>query len=174
MEQRIIPVTNSADLQPRSKFELFDAQQGVLRMKEFYKLTPPALKYAKSEAMLIRYTDTQNWEMNIALNLKFQGAERERTTYLDEEEIGQLARAVAYMLENQANIIRVAKTYTEMVYTSRTGFAAGFYVHEDRTSEGFISIDGEIAFLQSLTELEKIADEALFKIELMRRGGGRG
>ena len=171
MEQRIIPVTDGAEVQPRSKFELFDAQQGVLRMKEFYKLTPPALKYAKSEATLIRYTDTQNWEMNLALNIKFQGAEKERTAYLDEEEIAQMARAIAYMLENQLNIVRVAKTYTEMIYTSRTGFAAGFYVHEDRTSEGFISIDGEIAFLQNLAELEKLTDEALFKIELMRRGG---
>ncbi len=169
MDQRIVPATPPTDIQSRSKFELFDAQDGVLRMKEFYKLNGPPLKYAKSEATLIRGTDTQTWDMHVALNIKFQGAEKERSAYLDEEEIGQLARALTYMNENQANIIRMAKTYTEMIYSSRAGFCAGFYVHEDKTSEGFISIDGEIAFLQSLADLEKVIDEALFKIEIMRR-----
>jgi|WetSurMetagenome_2_1015567.scaffolds.fasta_scaffold570789_1 hypothetical protein len=155
----------------RSKFELFDAQTGCLRIKEFYKLSTPTFKYTKGEAVLIRSTDQQTWDMQIALNLKFQGAQEERSAYLDEDEIRTLGTALVQMRDNHAAIVRDAKTYTEVTYTSRGGVSAGFYVHEDKSSEGFIAIAGESAFLQNLTELEKVIDEALFKIEMIRRPG---
>jgi hypothetical protein len=153
----------------RSKFELFDGQTGCLRIKEFYKLASPAFKYSKGEAILVRSTDQQTWDMQIALNLKFQGAQNERSSYLDEDEIRTLSTALAQMRDNHDAIVRDAKTYTEVTYTSRAGLCAGFYVHEDKSSEGFIAIDGESAFLQHLAELEKVMDEALFKIEMIRR-----
>jgi len=154
----------------KTRFEVFNARDGVLRMKEFFKLTPPLLKYGKAEAVLVRSRDTQTYETRVALNVKFQGAERERSVYLDEDEIASLAGALAYMQDNHAALIDMTKTYTELTYTSRGGFTAGFYVTEEKTTEGYMVIEGETAFLHSLGELCRMVDEGLFKNEIIRGG----
>jgi len=151
----------------RTNYEVFAAADGVLRVTEFYELPRQFLKYGACEATLIRSRNTQSNDLSIALRLDFkdnQGSSGQ--SYLDLDEIHSLNAALKYMLQHRDALIREARTYCEVDYRSRSGFAAGFYVKKEEVGE-YMIVGGVIAFVRSLSQLVGFIDQALFKLETL-------
>lgn len=76
------------------------------------------------------------------------------------------------MSKHRDQIVRAARTYTEVDYTSRGGGSrVGLYVMADGSGVGeFVVVGRRNAFLHAIGDLSKSIDEALFKMESLQEG----
>jgi hypothetical protein len=154
----------------QTNHEIFAATAGVLQVTEFYDLASPPVKYGKAAFVLVRSRNTQSNEMSIALRVEFTDSDGyEHRAFLDQDEIVSLEGALRYILQNRAELINRAKTYTEVTYQSRGGFRAGLYVSPAGNSVGeYMDVGNCSVFFHELERLSEVIDEALFKLESLR------
>jgi len=158
------------------KHEIFVAMAGVSQVTEFYELAVIPDRYGFTSLTLIRSRNTQSNDISTALRVSHKEHEGyEHVSFLDEDEISPLERALHYMSQNRAKLESKAQTYTEITYRSRGGFFAGLYVKgrmEGHESGEYMQVGNQSVFMHSLDELAKAVDQALFKLETLRGTAG--
>jgi hypothetical protein len=158
----------------KTHYEEFAAAAGVLRVTEQFELPQPRVKYGVVDMALVRSRNTQSNDISLALRIGFTDGDGVRwVELLDEDEVVSLESALKYILQHREELIRRARTYTEIEYRSRGGFRMGMYVAEpaDRRQEvgEFMAVQDQFAWFHSLAALAEVIDEALFKMESVRR-----
>jgi hypothetical protein len=169
MDYEIAKSDPSREADSRSNYEVFAAAEGILRVTERYEIAPPPVKYGAAKFTLIRSRNTQANIISAALQIGFKDAKGlEGSSFLDGDEIKSVDTALRYISTNRERIIRAAKTYTEVDYSSRGGFRMGLYVMASGGQVGeFMVVGRRTAFLHSLGDLSKAIDEVLLKIETL-------
>lgn len=155
----------------RTRFEAFAAEDGVLKVREIFKLSPIKNKFGTAGGELVRITDVRSGDSVMALVISCEGTDRldrEVREILDEDEIMSLAAALEYIAANRAKLTKDALTYTEVTYSSRGGFLAGFYISGSETGD-YMKIQTETVFLESLVDLQKVVSEAQAKMAELKK-----
>lgn len=168
MESSIAQIAAAQNQKARSNFEMFHASDGVLRVKEVFKLTPPILKYGRCETSVIRSRDTRTSQSVLAMHIQYKEEHRDVSEVLDEDEIISLSTALKYIAEHRTSMVAAVETYTEVTYRSRGGFQAGIYITELHEVGEFMILSGQTAFMPNLSVLDRVVDDALFRIEVLK------
>ncbi len=150
----------------QTKFEIFSSTQGILHVTEFYEIGAVAIKHGSCTVTLIRSRNTQSNATSVAVRFDYKDANnRKYFAILDADEIVSLDSALKYVWEHKPEMVRAAKTYTEVVYSSRGGFKAGLYISGSKEVGEYMVIGNQTVFFHSIEELRRIVDATLFKIE---------
>lgn len=150
----------------QSKLEQFSARSGSLLEKRFVPVG--TIKSVKVEVLVL--TDLLTNSKISGVRFSYDTGERystEKTAFLDADEIDGLIKSIDY-IKTKA-LPATPESYTEIVYSSRSGFTAGCYYSDSKwtafmklerfDTKSFVSLD--IVALDQLAGLLKDAKTKL-------------
>ena len=166
-------VSDSAPKAASTRFEAFTSTNGRLMIREFYDVASPKLMFGSAETRVIRVTDTSSGESVLAVRVSYTGEgkyDRATSAILDQDEVGALANAADYMLKNESKIVAEATACTEVTFTSRSGFQAGFYTQPGTNKSAcYLRVGAETVFLTNLSDLATFVEAIQAQIKALAR-----
>jgi hypothetical protein len=160
------PVTPPSG-QTQTRFEQFSSRQGGIIIKEIVDIEVIRTRFGELTIKVIRLEDSRSAEAVRAVQLRLKKnadrLEREYVATLDESELDELVKALAFMDTQREGLLKLARTYTEMTYSSVGGFAAGIYIDprkQPKSLTDFANIGAAAAFFSNSTDLARGMTEA--------------
>jgi hypothetical protein len=151
----------------QTRFEQFSARNGGILVKEVANIATMPTRFGELTIEVIRLEDARSGEVAKAARLNFKRKsdrlEREYAGVIDESELDELLKALAFLDTQRERLNQFARTYTEMTYSSVGGFKAGIYIEpSDRPKylQDYAKIDGESVFFLNATDFAKAMTEA--------------
>ena len=150
-----------------TRFEQFSSRNGGILIKEVANIGTMPTRFGELTVEVIRLEDARSGEAVKAVRLSFtrksDRLEREYADVLDESELDDLLKALAFLDTQRERLNQFARTYTEMTYSSVGGFKAGIFFNPSERPkhiQDYASIDGETAFFLNATDFTKAMTEA--------------
>lgn len=160
---RVAPPANPT----QTRFEQFSSRQGGILIKEMVDIAEVPTRFGELTVQVIRIEDSRSGEVVRAVSVGHKKnndrLEREYSAVLDESELDELIKALAFMDTQREQLFKFGRTYTEMTYASVGGFAAGIYIdpqEQPKFLQDYAKIGGETAFFLNATDLTKWMTEA--------------
>lgn len=151
-------IAKKARERSKTHHEEFMMGTGALRMTEHFDLPYLRLKYGSMEATLIHSYNVQSAASSLAVRFSYTDTDDlEYVDFVDEDEILALENALSHLSANRRSLVSRARTYTEIVFVSRSGIRVGmYYGGRDREIGEFFGVEGETVFLHSLDDLKTL------------------
>lgn len=156
---------------PATKLEGFLSKKGSLIVKEFYKLGEIIGRASATIEFtaIVMYEPGQEAERVRGLRIDITESgriEREKSAFLDLDEIKSLIDAIDYMTKLYIEWGRIEKEYVEVLFSTKDEFSIGFY-HSGMTQTTFARCEGIgpatcfFASMQDLKNTKNIAAKGL-------------
>lgn len=157
---------------PATRFEEFSSATGAVLVMESFPLGDLPVKYGAGTVALRRMTHLESGLSKFGLRFTYDEGgrySRERSEFVDEDEIDGLASALEYLRSNRGRATKEAKTYSEFTYRSRGGFRVGYYVEPTKQAVGdYITVGASSVFPHSLDPIATMVAAAQRKIKELR------
>lgn len=151
----------------QTRFEQFSSRTGGILIKERVSVVLMPTRYGELGIDVIRIEDSRSGEVVRAVKFQFKRKgdrlEREYTTAIDESELDELIKALAFINTQRDQLNQFARTYTEMTYSSTGGLKAGVYIDpkdQPKFLQDYATIEGESMFFLNATDFGKWITEA--------------
>lgn len=155
---------------PVTKLELTLSKKGQLQMKEYYEIggvSGQEGQYLWVKALNVREPGNEA-EKTGGLIIEVHEAEpldEVHSSVIDRDEIEPLSKAIGQMLTLAEDLKASHGEYTEVTYTTKAGFKAGFYHEGDQFQAFAQSALAQCFFpVESLALLKSVIEEGLSKL----------
>ena len=156
------------DNAPQSAYDRFLSNKGTMITKDYEALSEIKSNYQLVSPKVVRLSSNKGTKYFLRLSIKAKYGEKQAIILSDE--LAEVQKALVQLSSKAADDATQNLSYREAYFETNDGFKIGYY-QEKKKQTFFINLDDyqsdDSVFFNNFSDLEKVIDDAIVKIQSM-------